>query len=396
MGYEDGLRNRLKWAALLLVLVLVSGCTRPATRIPQATSPKSTAPPSSHTDPAPGQSENPPASTQTSIAEITHTPGEPSPTAPTRPVRDEATVQVLSLTGPASEPDAEFSGLAWVGETLVLLPQHPERFEENGSAALFSLSKSNILAAIHGETALPLQPARLPIHLAGLEDSLPGYDGFEAIAFSGDRVYLTIETRLDTSSAYLVTGYVAADLSSISLIPISPAPVAPQADLINFSDEAVLVFGRRLMTFYEANGAAVNPNAAAHLFDLNSNLLDQIDMVNVEYRITDVTPPDENGRFWAINYFYPGETFLLPTADPIAEEFGEGASHLRYSTVERLLEFQIGESGISLTGSPPIYLELIDDDHSRNWEGIARLDQTGFLLVTDQYPETILGYVAYP
>jgi len=38
-------------------------------------------------------------------------------------------------------------------------------------------------------------------------------------------------------------------------------------------------------------------------------------------------------------------------------------------------------------------LKLADDGQSRNWEGIAMLDQRGFLLVTDQHPNTILAFV---
>jgi hypothetical protein len=42
---------------------------------------------------------------------------------------------------------------------------------------------------------------------------------------------------------------------------------------------------------------------------------------------------------------------------------------------------------------PPIQLELIDDLHPRNWEGLVRLDPHGFLLATDTYPETLLAFV---
>jgi hypothetical protein len=32
----------------------------------------------------------------------------------------------------------------------------------------------------------------------------------------------------------------------------------------------------------------------------------------------------------------------------------------------------------------------------RNWEGLVRLDDRGFLLVTDLFPGTILGFVPAP
>jgi hypothetical protein len=38
-------------------------------------------------------------------------------------------------------------------------------------------------------------------------------------------------------------------------------------------------------------------------------------------------------------------------------------------------------------------LELVSDDDTRNWEGLVRLDDYGFLLATDKYPRTILAFV---
>jgi hypothetical protein len=44
---------------------------------------------------------------------------------------------------------------------------------------------------------------------------------------------------------------------------------------------------------------------------------------------------------------------------------------------------------------PPIQMELTSDD-ARNWEGLVRLDERGFLIMTDKFPETILGFVTMP
>ena len=50
--------------------------------------------------------------------------------------------------------------------------------------------------------------------------------------------------------------------------------------------------------------------------------------------------------------------------------------------------------GIVLTETPPIQLEL--GPESRNWEGLVRLEDRGFLLMTDKFPGTILGFVGVP
>ena len=106
---------------------------------------------------------------------------------------------------------------------------------------------------------------------------------------------------------------------------------------------------------------------------------------------------DDSGRFWAINYLYPGDVDKLqPDDDALIRQYGQGPSHAQSEIVERLVEFQIVDGKISRTQTPPIQLELAASGEARNWEGIARLDGLGFLIVTDQHPETILGFVPFP
>ena len=103
-----------------------------------------------------------------------------------------------------------------------------------------------------------------------------------------------------------------------------------------------------------------------------------------------------DGTFWVLNYFYPGDTHLAVNSDPIALEFGLGPTHIESAVVERILELHITDSGIRLEQIPPIQLRLLDTETARNWEGIEYLDGYGFLLVTDSFPDTILGFVPYP
>ena len=77
-------------------------------------------------------------------------------------------------------------------------------------------------------------------------------------------------------------------------------------------------------------------------------------------------------------------------------EWGVGTSHAEFEQVERLVEMQLSDDAVTIVPAPPIQLELVDAETSRNWEGIVRLDDRGFLLVTDKYPETVLGFVPLP
>ncbi len=302
----------------------------------------------------------------------------------------------LPLDGPIADPLAEISGMAWYADDLLLLPQYPDRFGDDGNGYIFGLNKKDILSYIQGATGNPLTPYLIPLITNNLEAMLNGFEGFEAIAIEGDQIYLTVETKPAGMMGYLVSGKISPDLSHIILDTSRLISITPQTELTNYSDEALLVFGNRLFSIYEVNGAALNPTPLAHQFDLSLQVLDPLAFPNIEYRITDATSVNEFGRFWGINYFFPGESALKPDADPLERQYGEGPSHSRFETVERLVEFQFSYAGIILSDTPPIQLELIDDNHSRNWEAIARLEGFGFLLSTDKFPETILGYIPYP
>lgn len=158
------------------------------------------------------------------------------------------------------------------------------------------------------------------------------------------------------------------------------------------SEESLLVLGDKLATIYEANGVGVNAAPVVHLFDSALNAAGTTPLANIEYRLTDATALDSDNRFWTINYFFPGDEDLLPETDPIAETYGQGYTHSQQDGLERLVEFQYSESGITLTDTPPIQLQLLADG-LRNWEGIVRLDERGFVVATDKWPQTILAFV---
>ena len=307
----------------------------------------------------------------------------------------EAPIFPISLAGPLSEPEAEISGMAWHAGDLILLPQYPERFGDGQTGGAFAIPQARIQAYMDGSSPEPIEARPVTFIASGITQRLPGYEGFESIAIDGDRVYLTVETRPGEMLGYLVSGLIAADNSTIALDLANITPIPPQAPIPNFTDESLLVFGERLVSLYESNGAAVNPSPVAHLFDTGLQVQDNLPFPNVEYRITDITPPDEYGRFWAINTFYPGDQALQTETDPLFEEYGKGVSHQNSQNVERLVQFQFSEDGIVYSETPPIQLVLSSDGVERNWEAIALLENRGFLIATDRYPTTILAFIEY-
>ncbi len=307
------------------------------------------------------------------------------------PAISEHPVTEIPLTGPIANRSAEVSGLAWYGDWLILLPQYPD-FTSGSDAFLYALAKTDILAFIN-DGITPPEPIQIPFIAPGL-DEIDDYEGFEAIAFDGNTAYLTIEASpREGMRGYLVSGEMAEDLSKLVVDTTVLTEILPQNDIKNKAEEALFIADGRIVTLYETYGADVTDSPVAHRFDEDLAAVDTIPFPAIEYRLTDATAVDEDGRFWAINYFFPGDIQLIASDDPIADQYGQGETHQKYPYVERLVQFQYSDGGIALTNTPPIQIQLIALD-ARNWEGLARLDDLGFLLATDKYPTTILGFVA--
>ena len=265
---------------------------------------------------------------------------------PALPVEER--VRLIPLAGPLASRDAEISGLTWHGDRLILLPQYPGRFAVGvdtvdmagalkDEGALFALPASDLAAFLDGAHGAALRPQPIPFDAPGVAAGVPGFEGYEAIVFQGDRVFVIIESAgAGATHGFLVAGTVAPD-GGIRLDAGSLAPLPPQASLANLSYETLLATPDGVIALQEANGAAIDPTPEAYRYD-GSTLRDSLDVPTLEYRLTDATGVDSAGRFWVMNYFYPGDRALLrPGPDPLEAQFGLGPTHRRGATVERLV-----------------------------------------------------------
>ncbi|HLO32539.1 MAG TPA: hypothetical protein VK249_25555 [Anaerolineales bacterium] len=311
----------------------------------------------------------------------------------TRIASTERSLTLIPMDGPITSKKAELSGLAWHGDMLILLPQYPERFGQN-DGVLFAIPKSAILNYLDGKSQDPITPTTIRLSAPGLKESIHGFEGYEAIGFSGENVYLTIESGKNAKMmGYLVEGKVSADQSELQINTSQVVKIPPPVLLDNRTDEALIVMGDRVLTFFEANGAQVNSSPAAHVFGLDLSPQGTLSFPNLEYRVTDATlGPD--GQIWVINHFSPKDTDLLTSSDPLAEKYGKKSPQQQYPQVERLVALKDNPSGITLAGSAPLEFELAKEP--RNWEGLVALDRRGFLLVTDKSPDTLLAFVPLP
>ncbi|MEA2572899.1 MAG: hypothetical protein QOH93_197, partial [Chloroflexia bacterium] len=232
---------------------------------------------------------------------------EQAPTPSPLPLLPEQMVRLIPLALDIDK--AQVSGLAWHGDHLIILPQYPNWEGTPGDGCVQVLDRAAIQAFLYGISDNPVVPREIPLITSGLEANIPGFQGYEAIAIVGDRVFVTVEAEPEHHKmmGYIVAGTVESDaggLSAIRLHSDTLVSIRPQAHVPNASYETLVYTGNRLIAIYEANGVNVNPQPEAYVLDLEFNHLDTIPFPHLEYRITDATPTDEQGRFWAINYYW--------------------------------------------------------------------------------------------
>jgi len=302
----------------------------------------------------------------------------------------EVVVKTIPLSGPASSPKQEISGLAWLDDKLILLPEVPDGF-------VFAIPKSEILKQINSDNPKSVKPDKIEFITPEYGKTIPGFDGFEALTVSGHLVYFTIEAQHKNQMAgYLIKGKYDQELNQILVGTNDIIKLRPPVNLKNFTFEALLTFGGIVSPIFEANGPTVNPNPTVQVYSLFLENLGSAEFPELEYRVTDATAVDNRGVFWVINYYWPGDSdILMPGTDKLLNDFPKGASHKNSKTVERLIEMQYFQGAINLTGRSPIQLELRPDE-SRNWEGLVRIDDLGFLIMTDMFPDAILGFLPLP
>jgi hypothetical protein len=298
----------------------------------------------------------------------------------------------IPLKGEAAERTLEMSGLAWYGDNLILMPQYVNK----EAPGFYFLKKDQINNWLESDRVDALIPEKIDLIFPNFDDAIGGFQGFEAVCFSGNNAYLVMESKHDgVMHSFLVSGKMDFKQKRLTINSEKLEPIKLPVNIKNMGYESILKYKYRLMILFEANGANVNADPYAELYTTSLKHKASVSFPNVEYRITDVTDVDSRGRFWALNYFWPGEKKrLLPAEDGILNGFEEGTTHAQYDHVERLVEFKINSKEIVRTSTAPI--QLVMEEKSRNWEGLARLDKKGFLMIVDEHPRTILSFISFP
>ena len=311
---------------------------------------------------------------------------------------DEAPVQIIPLAPPLDRPQAEISGLAWCGDRLILLPQYPERFADDGNSYFYYLERQQIENYLDQNSSNALKPKTILVNEKQLRKAVSIFDGFEAIVCKDNKVWLSIEALnfLGTYQSFVVPGRISFEnQATIEIDQKSLVFLATQSNMRNIGDEAIVMLGDDVIAIHEVNDQRAVASPKARKVTRQTQTLSELSFPNIPFRITDATDIDQENRFWVINYKYSGDKFSRNSEDLLTNKYGEGTSHAKYYNVERLVELKLENDTIELVDSPPIPLKMTHVE-GRNWEGLVRLKGRGFLLATDKHPATLLGFIEGP
>ena len=298
----------------------------------------------------------------------------------------DAQIVLIPLTGPAAAPEAEISGLAWCGDNhLVFLPQYRDVDGCSSDAGcLFVLQRTQVEDYLDGVVAGPLTPMVITVEIDHMPD-IEGFEGFEAIAFNGEDAFLLAESETASqTAAHLFRGRL--DMESQRLIldgenvPMLKSPT----NVPNLSYESIVATELGVLALPEVHGDVADLSALHFSPDLSSVMSIPLDAV--DYRLTDVTGLAADGVFWGLSVHWPHAEHVE----------GHHDSPLPEHSVERIMELRWTRDRIECERTPTVTLRSTPGTtQTRNWEGLVRLGDRGFLVVTDEHPDSVFAFVPH-
>ena len=282
-------------------------------------------------------------------------------------ITDGQSYKEIPLGGLVTDRKQEISGMTIHRNNVILLP-------ENLNGYYFYIPFIEITNTLNtGDTILPVQKT---LTTRKLKERYSGLDGFEAIAFNGDDVYIMIEVRIDGKMAgLLIWGSIIPSTMEIDIPEENLMIIKPPAQIDNFSFESLTITDGQLIIIYETNGHKTINRPFQYVVNLDDMSINKTPFPHIDFRLTDATSVIDN-KFWMINYYWTGDKKVLGVEDTLS--------------IERLVEFKLGYNGIERSNSEYITLDNLDDPH--NWEGLIRFGN-GFLICTDKWPRMVLGYI---
>jgi hypothetical protein len=219
--------------------------------------------------------------------------------------------KILNLPDSINSINEEFSGMALYGNRLYLLPQYGNHMKAklDGLFSIYSIGADSLRRSINGkDPKLSSYRTINVLNLNKLPDSIKQYyEGFEAITFIGNQVYLSIETVDSSDYCFLIKGVLDIKNNEITIDPVHTLSLKryPFINNAGFESISYLQKEKKLIALYEFN--AMPNGGIGYLIDPSlTKKPEKISVPFLHFRITDaqVTP---KGKIYAMNYYYGGD-----------------------------------------------------------------------------------------
>lgn len=277
----------------------------------------------------------------------------------------------------------EISGLAVHGERLYFLAENRDDHLKVPSSGIYSVPLDEIQKAV----ADPTYQVGGSVHHAvkGIDrmmQKLEGYQGLEAIAFHGDRFFLSVETELFADNCYILTGELSAgglfELDTARVAHL-PKPLLDSGDKVFNGGFETLTFHRGVLyAFFEYNGFASNK-----VFKISPETLEADTMPfdnGIPFRLTDAISWNKR-TLLALNFFFPLEAEKIYQVGLTPEQTdlitGQGGKMRPFA---RLVTLKIRRRRVV----PGRFISLPETWWGSNWEGIVQFEK-GVLIVNDKF-----------
>jgi hypothetical protein len=296
-------------------------------------------------------------------------------------------VRKLALPKELAYYDNQFSGLAIAQDKLFLLSE--SRLQDQAEAKLYTVALADLDRQLADSTyALPYQ--KLPLHnLPRLRARMAAqgqrYEGLEALLFTKDALYFSVETATPSDNCYLLKGKLeatAVELDTTFLLTLLKPVAADGSHIYNAGFEALAAADDHVVAFFEYNFFQKN-----YAYEVTStagrgkNQLRSLPFSPLPFRLTDLTAAGRH-HYTGIDYFFKGEgddtVYRLPETDvPNYKLIAENGVFKNYC---RLVDIELKNGNMNwkpLWEFPVAY-------RSYNWEGLAAY-KGGYFVINDKY-----------
>lgn len=293
-------------------------------------------------------------------------------------------IHIIKLPEAISYYDNQFSGLQVSGKKLYLLSEC--RIQDKKEAVIYAIPLSELDRAVK-DTAYQPSFEKIMIHglntlAAIMKQANQAYEGLEAFVIKDDVVYLSVETNTPSPLAYILKGRLKDHTIYLSktYLPVAKRVQPDGSHIYNAAFESMMMFKKKPVLFFEYNSFAYN-----YAYTINPSLsvatIDSIPLMELPFRITDITPAGKN-NFTALNVFYKGgggdTIYRVAAQDSTNNKLIKVNG--KYEDYCRIITLQYNKQGLTWK---PLW-EFPVEYRGYNWEGIAKY-KNGYFVINDKY-----------